>query len=1246
MVKRILVRKKDDFDRESKNYLKTLKETYHMPLEGLKLIKCYDIEGIDSDEDLALIVSTVLSEPNADVVETFDFIDSEKIFRFQPLPGQFDQRADSAMQCAEIVTLKARPTIVASKIIALKGELTLEQIKTIKDFFINPVESHEVTLAIPEKIRLAFDKPSPIKIIDGFINWNEKMLDAFRIKMAFAMTHRDITFVQLYFKETEKRNPTITELVVIDTYWSDHCRHTTFLTELSSVDISQGAYAKPILESYKDYCQMRKTMNYDQKRPMTLMDMATINAKILRQAGKVPNLDISDEINACSIEIEVDEGGETKPWLLMFKNETHNHPTEIEPFGGAATCLGGAIRDPLSGRSYVYQSMRISGSGDPTASIESTLDGKLPQQYISHQAAAGFSAYGNQIGLATGYVREIYHPGYVAKRMEVGAVIGAAPKENVVRENPVSGDVVVLVGGRTGRDGIGGATGSSKEHDEQSLVDCGSQVQKGNPPEERKIQRLFRNPKASKLIKRCNDFGAGGVAVAVGELADSLDINLDAVKKKYEGLDGTEIAISESQERMAVVLSKENLFVFSDLCHKENLEVTEIAEVTGSGRLKMSWNNTCILNLSRAFLDTNGIQGQANIIVKCPDSMSYFNKELGKKVSEVSWTENLKDLNHCSQKGLVERFDSTIGSGSVLMPFGGRNQRSPIQTMVAKIPVFMKETTTVSMMAYGFDPELSSWSPYHGGVYAVLDSVAKIVATGGDYRDIYLSFQEYFEKLGEDASKWGKPFSAILGASKVQSMFEIAAIGGKDSMSGTFKDLDVPPTLISFAVCTSEADKIISPELKSTNSKLILLYSKRDKAEMPDFESLKRRYQTLTTLVHDQSVLSAYAIGSGGVGRAISEMAFGNNIGVKINEETSIDWFEPSYGSILIEVAATQVDRVSELIDGIVIGQTTEFDKIETPDWHKDLEVLAKAWSSPLEPVFEEMHTEKIKPKSYHFETDRCAIANVIVTKPKVLIPAFPGTNCEWDTQKAFEYAGADVVPFVFNNLSQKDVEKSLLTLTKLIEEVQMIALPGGFSAGDEPDGSGKFIASVFRNPQVAEAVMKLLDDRGGLMLGICNGFQALIKLGLLPYGEIKTLTDDAPTLTFNKIGRHVSKMAHVRVASNLSPWLSNTSVGEVYTTAFSHGEGRFFMNEYHSFEYSIKGQIATQYVDLDHHVARDGQFNINGSVDAIEGISSPDGRILGKMGHVERIGKGLYKNIYGETDMKLFQSGVAFFKS
>lgn len=1250
MVNRVCVEKKLRFNVEGESLKQDIINTLDLDnIQNVRIVNVYDLENVDKKR-LDKIKKLILSEPNIDniVDGNIELKNNEYAFRIELLPGQYDQRADSARQCIEIVTLEESPVITSSKIIILKGNLKNEDINMIKKYIINPIELREVSLDIPPTLETNYANPDNVDIVDKFIDLDHKQLILYKEKMGFSMSVEDLNFVKDYFKNNEKRNPTITELKVIDTYWSDHCRHTTFLTEIEDVSIENEPINKPVEKAYEAYLNDRNFVYNGKNRSDCLMDIATINMKSLRKKGELEDLDVSEEINACSIEIPVDIDGKTTPWLLMFKNETHNHPTEIEPFGGAATCLGGAIRDPLSGRSYVYHSMRVTGAADPTVSLSNTLEGKLPQKVITQQAAAGFSSYGNQIGLATGLVSEVYDLDFVAKRMEVGAVVGAAPKENVVRERPTKGDIILLVGGRTGRDGVGGATGSSKEHDEESLRSCGAEVQKGNPPVERKIQRLFRIPELSKIIKRCNDFGAGGVSVAIGELADSLEINLDVVPKKYEGLDGTEIALSESQERMAVVVDPKNVETFTKYCKEENLEVTEVANVTDTGRLIMKWNNKEILNLSRKFLDTNGVKGKTKVYIKAPKDIKYFKKEESKKSLKERWITTLNDLNVCSQKGLVERFDNTIGANTVLMPFGGAYYNTPIQSMVAKIPVLNVETNTGSMMSYGYDPQLAKWSPFHGGLYAVVDSMAKLLATGGNYKKARLSLQEYFEKLGNEPEKWGKPYSALLGASYAQTQFNTAAIGGKDSMSGTFKDINVPPTLISFAITPVDVRKVITPELKGSDSTLVYFYAKRDEQEIVDFENLLDGYQNIYNYIDEGKILSSYAIGKGGICAAISKMAFGNKVGVNLTNSNEFNLFEEAYGSIILEVKDEVANKLS-LYEGFsTIGKTRKEPVLQIENELISMQEAIESWESKLKSVFPTTHKNEnieTKPKDIGFYNRETKKPSIKIAKPRVFIPVFPGTNCEIDTQIAFEKAGAEIETMVFKNLTPKDISDSIEEMAEKIKKSQIIALPGGFSAGDEPDGSGKFIASIFRNPKIFEEVMNHLNKRDGLMIGICNGFQALIKLGLLPFGEIKDLNSDSPTLTFNKINRHVSRMAKVKVTSVKSPWFANEEVGNIYETAFSHGEGRFYANERVIKKLIENGQVATQYVDNNGDPTYDSKYNINGSVEAIEGITSLDGRILGKMGHVERVGNNVHKNIYGNKNFNIFKSGINYFK-
>ena len=1249
MIKRIFVEKKDKFEVEAKSLRQTFQRILKIQkLESMRILYRYDVEGV-ADDLFNQIIGTILSEPNVDQVfeEVLQIKDNERIFGISYLPGQYDQHGDSAIQCIQIVSGE-RALVKVAKIVVLTGELTQKEFDSIKHYMINPVDSQEASLepfiTLVDEVR----EPADIKPLDTFITLTADQLEAFRVENGFAMTTEDILFVQDYFNKDEQRNPTITELKVIDTYWSDHCRHTTFLTQIEQVRfLGKDPISQAMKQAYDDYGQSRNELyGENTKRPMSLMDLAVIGTKALKKQGRIPDLDESEEINACSIKMIVDHDGIDEEWLLMFKNETHNHPTEIEPFGGAATCLGGAIRDPLSGRSYVYQAMRLTGAWDPRAAIEDTLPGKLPQRKISTEAAQGYSSYGNQIGLATGQVTEVYDPGFLAKRMEVGAVIAAAPKENVIRECPTPGDVILLVGGRTGRDGCGGATGSSKAHTEESILESGAEVQKGNPVEERKIQRLFRSKALANLIKRCNDFGAGGVSVAIGELADSLEIDLDKVPKKYEGLDGTELAISESQERMAVVVDPKDVEAFIAMGQAENLEITPVATVTDSGRLIMKWRGAEVLNISRAFLETNGApqfidvsvepptQIKSDIITAGQDPSKDENFNFTEKISET-----LSDLNVASQRGMVEMFDATIGAGTVVMPYGGKNALSPMDGMVAKIPMIHGDTTTCSMMTFGYNPAIAKNSPFLGGMIGVLESLSKLVAIGGDYKKARLSFQEYFERLGKDPVKWGRPFAALLGANQVQLAMGTPAIGGKDSMSGTFGDLTVPPTLISFAVATSHVDAVITCELKSTESLLQLFALPVDQHGVPELTGVKAVYDRIITANQAGKILSAKAIGYGGLAEAVAKMAFGNGIGVTLNARIDPAFlFKPLYGSILIESF--------EILEGSTpIGKTNDSSKIVYGDDAIDIDELIEIWEAPLRSVYPEK-TEKtgvVKTLSYNAKAIVCRKEKQL--KPQVFIPVFPGTNCEYDSAKAFENAGAKPVTTIFRNQSAQDISQSIDEMVTQIRASQMIMIPGGFSAGDQPNGSGKFIASVFRNPKMMDAVMDLLNNRDGLILGICNGFQALIKLGLVPNGEICPITDDMPTLTFNTIGRHISTIPMTRISSNLSPWLANTKVGDIHRIPMSHGEGRFVASDAVLKDLIENGQIATQYVNFEGQATLSGRFNPNGSVYAVEGITSIDGRVLGKMGHSERIGKNLYKNIPGNIDQQIFKAGVNYFK-
>ncbi|MBM7616007.1 phosphoribosylformylglycinamidine synthase [Alkaliphilus hydrothermalis] len=1246
-VKRLFVEKMEGFTVEADHLMREFKENLNIDgIIDLRVINCYDVEGL-TEEVYGLAIENVFSEPNIDLVyeDAKEFENSDFTFRFGLLPGQFDQRADSAEQCIQLLTQEDRPSIRASKIVAISGDLTDEEKETIKNYMINPVESMELGFGMERSLKLEALEPADVEIFHGFIEYSKDELLSFKADKGFAMSDSDIEFIQQYFKNEEKRNPSITELKAIDTYWSDHCRHTTFMTELTDVEIEEGKYNEAVKSAYQQYLEDRAFVHGEKDKKVCLMDLATIAMKKLKRLGKLQDLDESEEINACSIKVTVDVDGRDEEYLVMFKNETHNHPTEIEPFGGAATCLGGAIRDPLSGRSYVYQAMRVTGAADPRTPFNETLAGKLPQKTITTRAAHGYSSYGNQIGVTTGQVKEYYNEKFLAKRMEVGAVIAASPKKEVVREVPQPGDIVILVGGKTGRDGCGGATGSSKEHTEDSLASCGAEVQKGNAPEERKLQRLFRHPELSKIIKRCNDFGAGGVSVAIGELADSIDIYLDRVPKKYEGLDGTEIAISESQERMAVVIQKENLDTFKKYAELENLEATVVADITDTGRLRMQWRGNWIFNISRAFLDTNGTSSSTKVSVEAPAAEeNYFSRNLENKDIKSIWQETLSDLNVASQKGMVEMFDSTIGSASVLMPFGGKTYNTPSEGMVAKIPVKDGETNTGTIMTHGYSPDLAVWSPFYGALYAVVESVAKVVAMGGEYNRTRLTFQEYFERLGDDVKKWGKPFAALLGAGLAQNEFQIAAIGGKDSMSGSFKDIHVPPTLISFAVAPVDVRTVVTPELKKVDSKLIMFKAERDNQEVPDFENLRTGYTAINQLINEGKVLASHTVGKGGLVATLSKMAFGNEIGIEIDANITRErLMEEAYGSIVLEVAS-DFDLVDTGFKYRLLGKTIEEKVIKVEGVEICLDEAVKVWESTLNTVFPIKQSIEGEIKPYEYKNGTTRKAKMTIEKPKVVIPSFPGTNCEDDTARAFRKAGAEVEVIVFRNLNSTWIEESIDKLAKAISTAQIIALPGGFSAGDEPDGSGKFIASVFKNPRIKDVVHELLRERDGLMIGICNGFQALVKLGLLPYGEIRPLDEESPTLTYNKIGRHVAKYAKTKVVSNLSPWLSKVNVGDTFEIPLSHGEGRFFAKDAVLEELLEKGQVATQYVDEEGKATYDGLYNPNGSIYAIEGITSADGRIFGKMGHSERVGSNVAKNIYGEKDMKIFEAGVAYF--
>ncbi len=1252
-VRRILVEKKPGFDVEAQSLCRDLQHNLGITaLENVRLIHRYDMAGI-SDAVYNQAKQTIFAEPPVDFVydQTFDLKPGDRSFAVEFLPGQYDQRADSAMQCIQLLTQAQPPVIRSAKVIVLEGRLEEKHFTAIKEYCINPVEAREAAMDIPDSLDLEWEKPAAVKTLTGFIALTEAELSDLKEQLGLAMSEADLAFCQQYFKCDEKRDPTITEIRVIDTYWSDHCRHTTFHTKLTGVEIQQGRYTKPVEQAYRHYQEAREYVYGKTDRDISLMDIATIGMKQLKKQGLLADLDESEEVNAASIVVPVDIDGRTEEWLVMFKNETHNHPTEIEPFGGAATCLGGAIRDPLSGRSYVYQAMRVTGSGDPRTKIEDTLPGKLPQRKITVGAAQGYSSYGNQIGLATGQVAEIYDEGFIAKRMEIGAVVAAAPRNNVRRISPVAGDVVLLVGGRTGRDGCGGATGSSKEHTVDSLASCGAEVQKGNAPTERKIQRLFRQPEAARLIKRCNDFGAGGVAVAIGELTDGLEICLDAVPKKYEGLDGTELAISESQERMAVVVAAADADRFCALADKENLEVTNVATVTDTNRLVMLWREASIVNLSRDFLNTNGVKQTAQAVIAAPnEAENYFalQAEFDRADLKAAWLANLRDLNVCSQKGLVERFDSTIGAGTVIMPFGGKHQLTPAEGMAAKIPVLSGETTTVTTMAYGYSPRLAKWSPFHGALYAVVESVVKTAALGADYRRIRLTLQEYFEKLGTDRTKWGKPLSALLGALYAGQQLGIAAIGGKDSMSGTFMELNVPPTLVSFALAPAKAGQILSPEFKNSGSLVVLLALPRDSEEMPCFATLHKNLEKVSQLAEKGKLLAAQTVRTGGIAAAISKMTFGNRIGFVFQADyAGKELFCPEHGSIILEVAGdTDIAEIFGDVDYQLLGKTTSQPAIIVADREIPLDEATAAWQQPLEEVFPVNCPATLHSPCIAEHSGRSSRKPLIrVAKPRVLIPVFPGTNCEYDSARAFAAAGAETELLVFRNLTASAVQQSINELARQIGQSQIVMLPGGFSAGDEPEGSGKFIAAVFRNPQIKEAVASLLEQRDGLMLGICNGFQALIKLGLVPYGRICEMTETSPTLTYNAIGRHVSTMVQTKIVSTLSPWFAAMEVGDIHTVPVSHGEGRFTAPPEIMEKLITHGQVAAQYVDFEGNATYTNNSNPNQSFYAVEALTSPDGRVLGKMAHSERVGSYIAKNVPGTKEQALFKAGVRYFQ-
>ena len=1265
-VRRVYVEKKPAFAVQAKDLRHELRKYLGVSgLTGVRVLIRYDVENI-SDDVFEKACKTVFAEPPVDTLykESFEMAENARTFSVEFLPGQFDQRADSAVQCVKFLNEEEEPVIRSATTYVIEGEVSDEEFEAIKHHCINPVDSREIGMEKPETLVAKFEEPADVAILDGFQDMPEAELKKRYDSLNLAMTFKDFLHIQNYFKSEEHRDPSMTEIRVLDTYWSDHCRHTTFSTELKNVAFTDGYYREPIEGTYQKYLADRaEIFKGREDKFVCLMDLALMAMRKLKKEGKLDDQEESDEINACSIVVPVEIDGKTEEWLVNFKNETHNHPTEIEPFGGAATCLGGAIRDPLSGRTYVYQAMRVTGAADPTVSVKETLKGKLPQKKLVREAAHGYSSYGNQIGLATGYVKEIYHPDYVAKRMEIGAVMGAAPRKDVKRMTSDPGDIIILLGGRTGRDGIGGATGSSKVHTEASIEVCGAEVQKGNAPTERKIQRMFRRPEVSRLIKKCNDFGAGGVSVAIGELADGLNIYLDKVPKKYAGLDGTEIAISESQERMAVVVDPKDVEEFLKYANEENLEAVEVAVVTESPRLVLIWRDKEIVNISRAFLDTNGAHQETDVKAEIPSQENkYFTKPEVTDVKE-KWLSMLADLNCCSQKGLVEMFDSSIGAGSVLMPYGGKYQLTETQAMVAKLPVLEGKTDTVTMMSYGFDPYLSSWSPYHGAIYAVIESVSRIVAGGGDFSKIRFTFQEYFRRMTEDPARWSQPFLALLGAYDAQLGFGLPSIGGKDSMSGTFNEIDVPPTLVSFAVDVASDKTMITPELKKAGNKLVLLKIERDAYDLPDYEKIMDQYHKFFEDVKAGRIVSAYALDGNGLAAAVSKMAFGNHKGVKIDAQVAKeDLFAADFGSIVAEVPA---DKVAELtIAGVVIGEVEDDAVLSYGDVKVTMEEALTAWKGTLEKVFKTVSgAEKNDgPAPESIEAQQAADGGTIdengcyhagsvyvckhkVAKPRVFIPVFPGTNCEYDSTKAFERAGAEVDVKVFKNLTAEDIRDSVNIFAKAIDQAQIIMFPGGFSAGDEPDGSAKFFATAFQNAKMKEAVTRLLEERDGLALGICNGFQALIKLGLVPYGEIVGQTADSPTLTYNTIGRHISKMVYTKVVTNKSPWLAQAELGKVYVNPASHGEGRFVASKEWIDKLFANGQVATQYCDLNGNVSMDEEWNVNGSYAAIEGITSPDGRVLGKMAHSERRGDAVAMNIYGEQNIKIFESGVAYFK-
>ena len=1248
-VRRIYVEKKQPYAVHAKELKEEVKRYLGIKsITNVRVLIRYDVENL-SEATYKQALGTVFSEPPVDncYENEFEKADGSFVFSVEYLPGQFDQRADSAEQCVKLLNEKENPVIRSATTYIFEGEISKQDEDRIKEYCINPVDSREALENIPDTLVQEFDEPADVAVFDGFRDMSEDELKKLYESLNLAMTFKDFLHIQNYFKSEENRDPSVTEIRVLDTYWSDHCRHTTFQTELKNVKFEDGYYNAPIEASYEMYEDARKELFKDRPdKYVSLMDIALMGMRKLKADGKLDDMEESDEINACSIVVPVEIDGKTEEWLIFFKNETHNHPTEIEPFGGAATCLGGAIRDPLSGRGYVYQAMRVTGAADPTVSMKDTLSGKLPQRKIVTGAAKGYSSYGNQIGLATGLVNEIYHPNYVAKRMEIGAVMGAAPRCNVIRENSDPGDIIILLGGRTGRDGIGGATGSSKAHTTKSIDVCGAEVQKGNAPTERKIQRLFRREEVSSIIKKCNDFGAGGVSVAIGELADGLRVNLDKVPKKYAGLDGTELAISESQERMAVVVDSKDVDKMLKFAEEENLEAVAVAEVTKEPRLVLSWRDKVIVDLSRAFLDTNGAHQETDVVVTMPDEKAnYFEEKKDTKDIKKAWLDTLSDLNVCSQKGLVEMFDSSIGAASVYMPYGGKYQLTPTQSMVAKLPMSEGKCDTVTMMSYGLDPYLASWSPYHGSVYAVISSVAKIVAAGGDYSKIRFTFQEYFRRLGEDPKRWGEPMAALLGAYDAQIKLGLPSIGGKDSMSGSFNDIDVPPTLCSFAVDIAKTGDIVSPELKKAGNVLVKFDIEKDKYSLPVYEQLMSLYSKITDMIKSKIIVSAYAVGFGGICEAVSKMAFGNGFGVKVEESLDSDeLFAKDYGSIIAEVSADDLDKISAEYKKIAV--VTDDAEFVYGDTKISMKEALENWTGRLESVFPtRSDVEQTKLEDKLFDAKTVYTAKNKVARPKVFIPVFPGTNCEYDTTKAFELAGADVETVVFKNMTESQIVESVNAFEKAIRDSQILMFSGGFSAGDEPDGSAKFIASIFRNPKIMDAVHELLQKRDGLALGICNGFQALIKLGLVPFGEIKPQTADAPTLTTNSIGRHISKSVYTKVVTNKSPWLMKADLGGVYAIPASHGEGRFVAPKNVIDDLFANGQVATRYVDLNGVPTMDEDYNPNGSYAAIEGITSPDGRVLGKMAHSERIGDSVAINIVGNQNQHIFESGVSYFK-